>query len=323
MSSRTVGLLAMTTALVCWTGFALSIRGIGTSSLTPADVAVLRFAVPLLVLSPWIPRTWRRLRTERPLVVLALCAGAAPHFVASAIGGHLTSAALVGSVIPGVVPLFVAGLASLIWRVRTSPVQLLGLLVIVAGVVVSVLTVGSGAQAAGVAALAVAGLAWSVYTLALRATGLDPVGAALTVCTACLIGALLAIGIGITPSHLFPATATVSDVVLYGLVQGVGVGVLASLGYTIAVRRLGAEPAATLSAISPVLVTLAAIPMFGERPTAATLASVGLFIAGVLVFNLAGLRAARRAARFRPRAPLPEMPGATDTAAAPRRPPSP
>lgn len=76
----------MAATVVVWAGFALSIRGIGASGLTTMDVALIRFTTPVILLSPWIPRTLRSLSRERPAVVAALCVGAGlPYFAVSAL----------------------------------------------------------------------------------------------------------------------------------------------------------------------------------------------------------------------------------------------
>ncbi|MEU3019058.1 DMT family transporter [Nocardiopsis sp. NPDC007018] len=289
--SLATGLAAMAATVVLWAGFALSIRGIGASDLTAPDAALLRFLTPLAVLAPWIPRALRRARGERPGVLLALCVGAGlPYFLLAAWGGSLTSAALVGIVIPGTVPLFVTALAFALWRTRARAAQLGALVLIVLGAAVPVAAAVSPDQATGVVVLLCAGLVWSVYTLALRATGLDAVSAAIVVCApSALLGGGLVL-LGAAPSALLGADPR--DVAVYVAVQGIGVGVLAALCYATAIRALGGPVAATLGALSPVVTLVAAVPLFGEPVTAVTTATLLLVLAGVVAFNLLGSRGA-------------------------------
>jgi len=276
--------MAMAVTVACWAGFALLTRGIGDSSLTRLDVALLRFGVPVLVLAPWLPRTLRTLRRERPLVVLALACGAGlPHFLLSALGGHLTSAALVGLVIPGTVPLFVSLLAFACWRDRLTRSQAFALGAILTGV--AVVVAGSPSSASGVLVLLSAGLVWSVYTLALRRTALDPIGAALLLGTPSALASGVLLVSGVAPSHLLAGTASPHDVALFATAFGVGIGVLSTLAYTQAVRTLGSRPAATFGAISPAVTALAAVPVFGEPITPTSLLSLTLVVAGVIAFN--------------------------------------
>ncbi|MEU4688883.1 DMT family transporter [Actinoplanes sp. NPDC023714] len=279
MRGNRTGLAAMAATVLVWAGFALSIRGIGASSLTVMDAALLRFTTPVVLLSPWIPRTLRSLSGERPAVIVALCAGAGlPYFTVSALGGSLTSAALVGLVIPGVVPLFVAGLSYTIRgrRIRRAQAAALGLILL--GVAASL----SWSTGGGIVVLLLAGLIWSVYTLALRTTRLDPIGAALVLCvpSAAITGSLIISGL--VPSNL----SLNGDALTYLLVQGVGVGVVAAVCYSIAIKRLGSRLAACLGALAPVLTTIVAVPLLGEPITTPTLVSLVLIVGGVTLFPL-------------------------------------
>lgn len=285
----------MAATVVLWAGFALSIRGIGASDLTALDTAFLRFLTPLVVLAPWIPRALRRVRHERPGVLLALCVGAGlPYFLVAAWGGALTSAALVGIVIPGTVPLFVSVLAFLLWRTRARPAQLGALVLILLGVAVTVLAATTPDRVTGVAVLLCAGLVWSVYTLALRETTLDPVSAAIVLCAPSALLSGAPILLRLVPSSLVDGAAA-RDVLTFVAVQGIGVGVLAALCYATAVRSLGGPVAATLGALSPVLTLVVAAPLFGEPVTVATTITLLLVLTGVVAFNLLAARSARPA----------------------------
>lgn len=269
----------MAVTVVVWVGFALSVRGIGASTLTTADAALIRFTVPLLVLAPWIPRTLRRLRDERPVVLAGLCVGAGlPYFLVAAAGGRLTSAALVGLIIPGTVPVFVTLLAYTLWGWKIGLPQLAAL----GGIVVGVAVAGGEPPGSGTLVLLLAGLIWAVYTLSLRVTVLDPLGTVIVLCLPSSLLTALLITTGTVSSTL--PTAHSADVALYLIVQGLGVGVLAAVCYPIAIKRLGSRTAATLGALSPVLTALAAVPLLGEP--LAGLPALALVVASVITFNV-------------------------------------
>lgn len=309
------GLLAMALTVLVWASFALSVRAIATSAWTPADVALLRFGVPLLVLAPWLPRSLRRLRGERPAVLAALAVGAGlPFFLLCAAGGALSSATLTGLVVPGSVPLFVTALAALLWRTRPSRRQLLALAGVVVGIAViagtDLLAPGAGGHAAGTGVLLAAGLVWSVYTLGLRATRVDPIASAVAVCLPSFAVTLVAVTTGLLPSQLHRGAPVDGTLLVFALVQGLGVGVLAGLAYAVAIRELGAPRAATLGALSPVLVAVSAAPLLGERVDALVLVGGVLVVAGVLTFHA---RPARPADPASPASPaIPEPPEVVD-----------
>ncbi|PWJ48806.1 EamA-like transporter family protein [Quadrisphaera granulorum] len=312
-----LGLLAMALTVLVWASFALSIRAIATSSWTPADVALLRFGLPLLVLAPWLPRALRRVRGERPAVLAALAIGAGlPYFLVCAAGGAMSSATLVGVVVPGSVPVFVTALVAALWGASCSRRQLVALAGVVVGIVVIAGTGGgsSGSHVAGTAVLLAAGLVWSVYTLGLRATRLDPVSAAVVVCLPSFVVVLLASVTGLLPSHLLAGASVTRELLMFAAVQGVGVGVLAGLAYAVAIRELGAPRAATIGALSPVLVAVLAVPLLGEHLDARVLVGGVLVVASVLAFHVRPVRRARSVSPEvrdapRPAAPVSARPG--------------
>ncbi|MEV4684696.1 DMT family transporter [Streptomyces kurssanovii] len=287
MRARLIGAAALTAAVVLWTSFALTVRGIGSSSLTSIDVAFLRFATPVVILAPWLPRTVRALRGERIGVLLMLGIGGLPHFLLSALGGHLTSAALIGLLIPGTVPLFVAVILYLRWRERISPRRLIALAAIITGITAAALQTTSTATTEGIGILLTAGCAWAVYTIGLRQTRLGLTGVVLAVCTPATITAALLAASTAMPSHLMTGTAGTSDVLLFTSLQGIGTGLLSTLCYAYAVRALGSNLAATAGALSPVLTALVAVPLFDEPVTPGVSAALTLIVTGVTVFNIA------------------------------------
>jgi drug/metabolite transporter (DMT)-like permease len=233
--------------------------------------------------------------------VVAVCCGAGlPHYLLSSLGGARTSAVLVGIVVPGTAPLFVAVIAALLWRARISAVQVGALLLVVAGVAVSIGSVTDARQAGGIAALVAAGFSWAVYTSALRCCTFAPLEVVLVVALSNAAVDAVAVVSGLAPSSIRAGSAAAGDVVLFVLLQGIGVGVLAVLCYATAVRHLGGPVAATSGATSPVLTLLLAVPLFGEPVTAGTVLVLVLVLAGVATYNLAQVRRARAVPAPRP-----------------------
>ncbi|WP_442875111.1 EamA family transporter [Actinoplanes sp. NBC_00393] len=81
--------------------------------------------------------------------------------------------------------------------------------------------------------------------------------------------------------------APASNIALFAVLQGVGTGILSTLSYAYAVRRLGSSIPAVTGAISPVLTTLLAVPLFGEPITVGISTALALIVGGVITFNLA------------------------------------
>ena len=286
-------MIALVATVLLWTTFALTIRGIDTSTLTTLDVALLRFSVPVLLLVPWWARAVRAVRRQRPAVRLAVLSAGLPHFLIVALGGHLTSAALVGLLVPGTVPLFVSLLAFAVWRKRITIVPALALSAIAAGVALSAVHSVSVQMTGGILVLLAGGFVWAIYTLGLRESTLMPLDVVVYVSGLSAIGAALLAVAGVLPSHLVSGGARPHDVLVFALLQGVGTGVLSTVAYATAVRELGSGIAAASGAVTPVLAALLAVPILGESLRPALLAPLALIVVGVSVFNLAGEGAGR------------------------------
>ncbi|MCB5165421.1 DMT family transporter [Streptomyces bambusae] len=286
-SPQAVGMAALLLTVTIWAAFALSARALSSSTLLPADAALLRYGLPLLVLAPALWRRRRAIAAVRPAAALKVACGAGvPFFLAAMQGGSLTSAAFVGSLVPGMVPLFVAGLMAANGRGLPRGGQVAGLALIAAGVLALVwryVVPVDGDVLAGAGLLLVASGLWALYTVGLKEVELDPVGSIGLLCLPSFaVIALLALT-GVLPTGM--AHAAGSDILLFLVVQGFGVGLCAGLLYAFAIRRVGAERSSVVGSLSPVLVVLLAVPLLGESPTTAVLVGVPLITAGVALAN--------------------------------------
>ncbi|WP_327131130.1 DMT family transporter [Streptomyces sp. NBC_01343] len=287
LSRQAKGAVALSVTVLIWAAFALSARALSSSSLLPADAALLRFGVPLLVLAPALWRRRRQMAAVRPATALKIACGAGvPFFLAAMYGGSLTSAAFVGSIVPGMVPLFVSALMVAAGKGLPRGTQAAGLGLIAVGVVALVWrhVVPLNTQVlAGAGILLVASGLWALYTVGLKEVDLDPVGSIGLLCLPSFAVMALLVLTGALPTGL--ASAAGSDIALFLVVQGLGVGLCAGLLYAFAIRSLGAERSSTVGSLSPVAVVLLAIPLLGESPTAAVLVGVPLITAGVALAN--------------------------------------
>uniref|UniRef100_A0AAU2JWR5 DMT family transporter n=1 Tax=Streptomyces sp. NBC_00049 TaxID=2903617 RepID=A0AAU2JWR5_9ACTN len=287
LSPQAEGMLALVVTVAIWAAFALSARALSSSSLRPADAALLRFGVPLVILFPALWRRRHRILAVRPgAAIKIVCGAGVPFFLAAMHGGALTSAAFVGSIVPGMVPLFVSAL--MVARGHRAPrgTQAAGLALIALGVVALVWRYVVPVDAdvlAGAGTLLVASGLWALYTVGLREVDLDPVGSIGLLCLPSFAVIGLLVLTGVLPTGL--AQAAGSDILLFLVVQGLGVGLCAGLLYAFAIRRLGAERSSVVGSLSPVAVVLLAIPLLGESPTLAVLVGVPLITAGVVLAN--------------------------------------
>lgn len=293
-----VGMAALAAVVALWSSFALSARATDGTGLTMADAAIVRFAVPAIVLAPWIPRTLRRLREEGRIVVALVLLAGLPHYLLFAWGAHLTSAGLTGLLVPGTVPLFVAVLLFVRRPSRMPRRRLVALAAIAAGVAASaVLTTGS-AGLGGILVLLAAGFVWAAYTVGLSRSRLDPVGVIVLISLASVVGAVVLAVTGALPSHLLSGSIEPGAVVGYALLQGVGTGLLSTACYVVAVKHLGSSIPAAAGALSPVLTAIVAVPLLGEPLTAGLALALALIASGVAMSALAPVGPSRPGIRF-------------------------
>ena len=284
LPNSVLGWAAMCAALVTWAGFSLSMRAIGASALTPSDVALLRFAVPALLLLPLLPSRLQELKSLRLAPTMMIVVGAGlPFFALVAAGGRFTSAAHVSALVAGTAPLAVAILARLLMGQKGA--NLPGLAVIVLGIALLVAGLGrfDTNMIAGAALLLAASGLWGAYTLGMRWAAISPLTCLMLVTYPSAIAIALLKAGGVFESNL--GSVDPHQLVLFAGVQGVGTGIVSTLVYAIAVRHLGALRCATMGALAPVLVTGAAIPLLGEQPSLLTLVGVVAVATGVAMAN--------------------------------------
>lgn len=286
-SRNLTGFLAMSVVVVIWASFALTIRAAGSSSLSSGDVAFLRFVVPSLLLLPVLPRTFKAMRSQKWYwTVLILVGGGFPFLMLVQFGGVLTSAALVGTIPPGTIPIFITVLGAFMGT-RFNSLRWLGVALIAAGVVMA--TLGStGADPVGVSLLLAAGGIWSLYVFGVSRTTYRPLDIAVLLSVPSALMVLGSWASGALSITVFTGAAAMSDVVFYAVVQGVVIGILSTLLYSYAIGAIGTGRASLMGTASPVLSTVVAIPLLGESPSVATLICLVLVSAGAITANLWG-----------------------------------
>jgi drug/metabolite transporter (DMT)-like permease len=282
-------------AVSIWSGWIVVARLGLRTSLTPWDIAALRFGVAGLILLPYVFN--RGLAFDRlgwvGLAAIVL-GGAAPVFLANS-GLLFAPVAHAGALFPGVMPLMVALLAAALLREKFTATKKLGFAFILAGVLAIVW--GSGSefgswQNVGHGLFLSAALAWAFYTVAMRKARLDGLHAA----------ALSAVGSMLLYLPIFAlmpgttlAISSWSDLGLQAFVQGVLTAIISLLLYGRAVGILGASSGAAFAALCPAMTALLGIPILGEWPKPIDWMAISLISAGV--YTVSGGPLPRREAR--------------------------
>jgi drug/metabolite transporter (DMT)-like permease len=274
-------------AAVCIWGAFIVVSRLGVrTSMTPWDVAAIRFSVAGVLLAPYLAKRGLALDRLGWTGVTAIVAGCgAPMVLLVNVGLLFTPAAHAGALFPGVMPLMVAILASVVLKEPFSVYKRIGFVLIVLGAMGIVW--GSGGtigttQNIGHALFLLAGLVWAGYTVAMRRARLDGLHAAAIAAVGSLalylpIYAYLA-GTSVFKAPLF-------DIGLQAVVQGGLTAIVALLLYGRMVSLLGATGGAAFVALTPVVTGLMAIPILGEWPVAIDWIAIVLICGGVYVVS--------------------------------------
>ena len=273
-------------AVSIWSGWIVVARLGLKTSLTPSDIAALRFGVAGLLLLPYL--IGKGLALER-LGWLGLAAivlgGGAPVLLANA-GLLFAPAAHAGALFPGVMPLAVAILAALILHEPFTVAKKLGFVLILLGVLC--IAAGAGeplgsAQTIGHVLFLGSAVAWACYTVAMRRGRLDGLHAA----AIAAVGALVLY----MPVYLFVESTTSlakapwGDLVLQAVVQGFLTAIVSLIFYGRAVAILGASSGAAFAALSPAMTAVMAIPVLGEWPSTMDWIAIASISAGVYIVS--------------------------------------
>jgi drug/metabolite transporter (DMT)-like permease len=279
------GALCGLAAVSIWSGWIVVARLGLRTSLTPWDIAALRFGVAGILLLPYVLKNGLAIARLGWVGLAAIVlGGAAPVFLANA-GLLFAPAAHAGALFPGVMPLMVALLAAALLNEVFTTVKMIGFALILPGVFV--IAWGSGGelgslQNVGDGLFLGAGLGWALYTVAMRKARLDGLHAA----------AISAVGSMILYLPVFAflpgrtlAAAPWGDVALQAVVQGVFTAIVSLLLYGRAVSILGASSGAAFAALCPAMTALLGIPVLGEWPAMLDWAAISLISLGVYIVS--------------------------------------
>lgn len=281
-----LGWAALALTLCIWAAFFISLRAGARAALPPAELALLRFGPAGLLFAPLLWRRRARFAAVPAKLWILIVAGAGlPYFLVAGWGMRHAPVADGATLIPGTLPLFTALLAAALHG-RAALARWPALLCIAAGIATMLaMKAGHAGLAQGYAMFLLGSLMWSAYTLALREAKLAPIEAAAMISSmslALLLPLLLwQVGQG-GMSSLALLGLSREQLLLQLGIQSIGVGLISTLSYSLAVARLGAQRSATAGALTPVLATLLALPLFGEQPDGATIIGMLLIAAGVL-----------------------------------------
>ena len=256
-------MLAAAAVVFIWSGWiTLSRHGVH-SSLEPADITLLRYWTALLVVTPLALRyPWRAHPLHRYLV-LGLGVGF-PYTMLSFYGLRVVRAAHAGVLVNGMLPVLGALAAWFLFRQRISlhRYAAIGLIFLANGVMAGG-RILSPDRLVGVFILLAAACCYTLHMTAIRLWRMDwrDVVVVVPVVNVVLFTPLWFV----LPSSL--GSASLHDMAVQALYQGVIVNVIALMAVAYAIRHLGTITVALFMSFVPVTTALLAWILLGEAPS--------------------------------------------------------
>jgi len=302
--ARWIGIVCALAVLAIWTSFILVARSSVRHSLTPFDIAFLRFAFSGLVVLPLLAWRWRAVRDGlggpaalKRGAALALTAGIGYCGLAYS-GFFFAPAAHAAALMPGSLPLWTALFALHLLGERLTPVRAAGLVLIAGGDLLvggsSLLQAFDGGRTwVGDGLFLCAGMCWSLYGVLCRRWRVGALDATLAIAFVCLLSYvplfLLASSSGWLASGL--GRAPWPEIAFQAVYQGGFAMLIAGVAFTQVIATFGPVRTTMMTALVPALAALAAVPLLGEALSAAAVGGLVCVTAGLLL----GLRPSRTA----------------------------
>ncbi|MEK2192079.1 DMT family transporter [Vibrio parahaemolyticus] len=286
-----LGYAAILVTVLLWSGFFISLKGGAISALQPADIALVRFLVPSLILLPFVMKHKAALKAVPNKYLTGIVLGSGlPYLLVAGTAMHFAPVAHGSALIPGTLPLFVSAIAVLFYQQSLSHHRIIGLSTVLLGIFVFLLSnIGeeyNWSQFQGHAMFLVGSLMWAVFTISARVANLNAYVCAGFVAIVSLLMLIIAVGFGWIDSYL--AVTPISnwpweELFSHAMLQGVGAGLIASFTFIYAIKIIGAEASAAFGSLTPVVATLLAVPIFGEQPDSLTWIALILVTCGSVV----------------------------------------
>lgn len=280
-----LGVVAILTVVMIWSGWIIVSSWGVHQNLTAWDITFLRFTTAAIITAPLLYQKRANLRRVFSLKATLCGLGCGfPYTMASFFGLSSAPAQNVGVIVNGLLPLLAAALSYLWIKQQISREKLFGIALIgLANALI--LFEGGGANLLGSFFLFCAALFLAGYSVSLSIWKI-PVD--IMVVAVPWTNALLFFPIWLFAPKGIQA-ATMNEILLQVLFQGVLVSVAALFLMTYAISEIGSVSAATLMGIVPVVTAVLAFLILHEPFSVTTILSIVICSVGIVAYNTVGI----------------------------------
>ena len=273
-------------AVVIWASWLVLTSSGRTTALSVVDLAGLRALVPTVLLAPLL---WRHRSTVARLGAmrcLLLSAYGGPFTLLVGYGLGFAPVAHAGAMVPGLMPVFSVVLAYVFLFQRLSKENVVAMMLILAGAL-AVFLRGTDPSAVhdiwvGHVLFLLGALCWACFTVTVRAFDI-PAFLATAIVGAVSTTWLLPFWIVSDLSNF--ATAHRADIAFQTVFQGIISGLISLYAFSRALRLIGGQ-ASVLSALTPGVAALLAVPVLGQVPQILDILALVAVVTGLVILNL-------------------------------------
>ncbi len=286
VKERALGVSTAVAAVTIWAVFLVNTRFAISSNFSVEEVMTLRLVTASIVTLPFMIKLGVLLRGQGfvSTIMIALVPSAvAPYIISS--GLFYASASDSGALAPGTLPFWAALFSFLLIGEKPSKLRLVGLLAIATGALsVGLLQMLDGSSNPeswkGHLLFLLGACLWAIYTIYFKQARLRPVQGLVV---GLFWGTLFLVPVLFMTGEVSFSNVSIQEIVWVCLLQGVLIGVLAMILYSIAIRCLGAAQTAAFGALTPILALFGGVVFLNETITTGGVMGIFLVAVGVIL----------------------------------------
>ena len=286
VKERALGVSTAVAAVTIWAVFLVNTRFAISSNFSVEEVMTLRLVTASIVTLPFMIKLGVLLRGQGfvSTIMIALVPSAvAPYIISS--GLFYASASDSGALAPGTLPFWAALFSFLLIGEKPSKLRLVGLLAIATGALsVGLLQMLDGSSNPeswkGHLLFLFGACLWAIYTIYFKQARLRPVQGLVV---GLFWGTLFLVPVLFMTGEVSFSNVSIREIVWVCLLQGVLIGVLAMILYSIAIRCLGAAQTGAFGALTPILALFGGVVFLGETITTGGVMGIFLVAVGVIL----------------------------------------